>query len=114
MYLVYTPLTLDVGKRQVEATLPLWLQTEICYSDADRTILDELRKCAIEPTRKLQIESGIEPLKRSVEEIIEQLAVLQSYVQVNSLSSLFRLEIFYLILIIIKKILKTSHVFYVW
>jgi hypothetical protein len=80
---VYTPLTLEVGKREtkLEATLPLWLQTEICYSDADRTILDELRKCAVAPTRKLDIQSGIEPLKQSVDEITAQLTVLQEYVQ---------------------------------
>jgi hypothetical protein len=81
---VYTPLTLEVGKREtnkLEATLPLWLQTEICYSDADRTILDELRKCAVAPTRQLTIQSGIDPLKESVDEITCQLAVLQEYVQ---------------------------------
>ena len=82
---MYTPLTLEVGKREtkLEATLPLWLQTEICYSDADRTILDELRKCAVAPTRKLDIQSGIEPLKQSVDEITAQLTVLQEYVQVK-------------------------------
>lgn len=81
---VYTPLTLEIGKREtnkLEATLPLWLQTEICYSDADRTILDELRKCAVAPTRQLTIQSGIDPLKESVDEITCQLAVLQEYVQ---------------------------------
>ena len=78
-------MTLEVGKREtnkLEATLPLWLQTEICYSDADRTILDELRKCAVAPTRQLTIQSGIDPLKESVDEITCQLAVLQEYVQV--------------------------------
>jgi len=77
---VYTPLTMEIGKREVEATLPLWLQTEMCYSDADRTILDELRKCAQAQTRKLEIQSGIEPLKQSIDQITEQLAVVQEYV----------------------------------
>ena len=81
--LVYTPLTMEIGKREVEATLPLWLQTEMCYSDADRTILDELRKCAQAQTRKLEIESGIEPLKQSIDQITEQLAVVQEYVTVS-------------------------------
>merc|ERR1711935_1299276 len=76
---VYTPLTMEIGKREVEATLPLWLQTEMCYSDADRTILDELRKCAQSQTRKLEIQSGIEPLKQSIDQITEQLSVVQEY-----------------------------------
>ena len=83
LILVYTPLTMEIGKREVEATLPLWLQTEMCYSDADRTILDELRKCAQAQTRKLEIESGIEPLKQSIDQITEQLAVVQEYVTVS-------------------------------
>ena len=33
---VYTPLTVNIGKRCVEGTIPLWLQTEVIYSDADR------------------------------------------------------------------------------
>jgi len=78
---VYTPLTLEIGKRQVEATLPLWLQTEICYSDADRTILHELRKCATSQTRRLELQSGIEPLKQSIDELTNQLAVIQDYVK---------------------------------
>ena len=32
---VYTPLTVNIGKRCVEGTMPLWLQTEVIYSDAD-------------------------------------------------------------------------------
>ena len=75
---------MEIGKREVEATLPLWLQTEMCYSDADRTILDELRKCAQAQTRKLEIQSGIEPLKQSIDQITEQLAVVQEYVTVST------------------------------
>jgi len=77
---VYTPLTVTIGKRNVEGTMPLWLQTEILYSDADRTILDELRKCAQNPLRKLVIPSGIEPLKSAVDDLISQLKVVQDYV----------------------------------
>ena len=56
----------------------------MCYSDADRTILDELRKCAQSQTRKLEIQSGIEPLKQSIDQITEQLSVVQEYVTVRS------------------------------
>ena len=80
---VYTPLTVTIGKRNVEGTMPLWLQTEILYSDADRTILDELRKCAQHPHRKLVIPSGIEPLKTAVDDLISQLKVVQDYVNVS-------------------------------
>ena len=48
-------MTIEIGSRQgdrLEGTLPLWLQTEIVYSDADRTILDELRKCAHASSRR--------------------------------------------------------------
>jgi len=78
---VYTPLTIEIGRRQIEATMPLWLQTEICYSDADRTILDELRKCASSSSRKMELQSGIEPLKSAVDDITGKLAVVQDYVQ---------------------------------
>ena len=80
---VYTPLTVTIGKRNVEGTMPLWLQTEILYSDADRTILDELRKCAQHPQRKLVIPSGIEPLKTAVEDLVSQLRIVQDYVNVS-------------------------------
>ena len=82
IFLVYTPLTIEIGRRQIEATMPLWLQTEICYSDADRTILDELRKCASSSSRKMELQSGIEPLKSAVDDITGKLAVVQDYVQV--------------------------------
>jgi len=77
---VYTPLTVNIGKRCVEGTMPLWLQTEVIYSDADRTILDQLRKCTDNPHRKLTIPQGIDPLKTAVEDIIAQLKVVQEYV----------------------------------
>ena len=69
--------------RNVEGTMPLWLQTKILYSPADRTILDELRKCAQHPQRKLVIPSGIEPLKASVDDLIVQLRIVQDYVSVS-------------------------------
>ena len=81
---VYTPLTVNIGKRCVEGTIPLWLQTEVIYSDADRTILDQLRKCTDNPNRKLTIPQGIDPLKTAVEDIISQLKVVQEYVNVSA------------------------------
>lgn len=65
--------------------MPLWLQTEIMYSDADRTILDELRKCSSSSSRKLTLPTGIDPLKSSVDSIIDNLKVIQEYVNVRSL-----------------------------
>ena len=108
---------MEIGKREVEATLPLWLQTEMCYSDADRTILDELRKCAQAQTRKLEIESGIEPLKQSIDQITEQLAVVQEYVTVSffrkhETSRVVGLHKSINILIVVSKILLREYNYY--
>jgi hypothetical protein len=62
--------------------MPLWIKTEIMYSDADRTILDELRKCSNSTSRKLTLPTGIDPLKSAVDGIIDNMKVIQDYVNV--------------------------------
>ena len=64
--------------------MPLWIKTEIMYSDADRTILDELRKCSNSTSRKLTLPTGIDPLKSAVDGIIDNMKVIQDYVNVST------------------------------
>jgi hypothetical protein len=80
----YTPLTVEIGKRKVVAFMPLWLQTEIQYSDADRTIIDDLKKAARPESwsnRGVTIPTGIAPLTQTCDTLIDQLSVIQKYVE---------------------------------
>merc|ERR1739848_739983 len=61
--------------------MPLWLQTEIVYSDADRTIIDVLRGVSKNSQRRTTIQTGILPLKNTVKTLIEQMDVILQYVE---------------------------------